>query len=70
MHSEYFRLAGYHGWPNNFCAHRQENFPAWHRFYLADVERTLIRADIELGNDGSIGKGVLATMDQSVRVCC
>ena len=21
--SEYFRLAGYHGWPNDYCAHRQ-----------------------------------------------
>ena len=23
---DYFRLAGYHGWPNDYCAHRQEVF--------------------------------------------
>eukprot|EP00946_MAST-07B_sp_MAST-7B-sp1_P004512 g4512.t1 len=52
---EYFRVAGYHGWPNDFCAHRQEHFPAWHRAYLTDVERALVAADIALGNDGQVG---------------
>ena len=52
---EYFRVAGYHGWPNDFCAHRQEHFPSWHRAYLTDVERAFIQADIQLGNDGNIG---------------
>ncbi len=52
---DYFRLAGYHGWPNDYCAHRQEVFPHWHRAYLCDVERSLIRADMDLGNDGNVG---------------
>jgi len=52
--SEWFRLAGYHGWPDDFCAHRQENFPAWHRAYLIEFEKELRRADRELGNDGHI----------------
>ena len=39
----------------DFCAHRQEHFPAWHRAYLTDVERSLIQADVSLGNDGNIG---------------
>ena len=25
--SEYFRLASYHGWPSDYCSHRQEAFP-------------------------------------------
>merc|ERR1719436_1509631 len=53
--SEYFRIAGYHGWPTNFCHHAQETFPGWHRGYLVDLERALIKADQELGNDGNIG---------------
>ncbi|GBG24632.1 Matrix metalloproteinase-2 [Hondaea fermentalgiana] len=52
--STFFRLAGYHGWPEDFCAHRQENFPAWHRAYLVEYERELRKADRELGNDGHI----------------
>ena len=32
--SEFFRLASYHGWPRNFCVHRQESFPTWHRAYM------------------------------------
>eukprot|EP00939_MAST-03C_sp_MAST-3C-sp1_P001236 g1236.t1 len=52
---EYFRLAGYHGWPNNYCAHRQEIFPSWHRAYLLEFERCLQKADMKLGNDGNIG---------------
>ncbi|CAK8991517.1 Acetyl-CoA acetyltransferase A, partial [Durusdinium trenchii] len=53
--SEFFRLAGYHGYPDEFCAHRQENFPVWHRAYLLDFENELQHADRELGNDGNIG---------------
>lgn len=43
--SEYFRLASYHGWPNEFCEHGQETFPGWHRAYLVEFERTLQAAD-------------------------
>lgn len=32
--SEFFRLASYHGWPGNYCVHRQESFPTWHRAYM------------------------------------
>eukprot|EP00928_Gymnodinium_smaydae_P030757 TRINITY_DN22780_c0_g1_i1.p1 TRINITY_DN22780_c0_g1~~TRINITY_DN22780_c0_g1_i1.p1 ORF type:complete len:1085 (-),score=111.19 TRINITY_DN22780_c0_g1_i1:65-3229(-) len=53
--SEYFRLAGYHGWPSDFCHHNQETFPGWHRGYLCDFEQALINADKALGNDGNIG---------------
>ena len=53
--SQYFRVAGYHGWPGDFCAHRAETFPSWHRAYLLEFERELRIADFELGNDGNIG---------------
>eukprot|EP01006_Ploeotia_vitrea_P051524 TRINITY_DN67571_c7_g10_i1.p1 TRINITY_DN67571_c7_g10~~TRINITY_DN67571_c7_g10_i1.p1 ORF type:complete len:1088 (-),score=194.31 TRINITY_DN67571_c7_g10_i1:193-3186(-) len=58
--SEFFRLAGYHGWPGDghghgYCTHRQENFPGWHRIYLREFERALQAADRALGNDGNIG---------------
>merc|ERR1719461_2733283 len=53
--SEWFRLAGYHGWPSQFCHHGKENFPTWHRAYLVDVEQALRKADKALGNDGNIG---------------
>ena len=52
---EYFRLAGYHGWPEDYCTHRQEVFPAWHRAYLVEFERSLQEADKKLGGDGKIG---------------
>lgn len=52
---EYFRLASYHGWPNEFCAHNEEHFPVWHRGYLVEFERALSQADRSLGRDGSIG---------------
>lgn len=52
---EYFRLASYHGWPGDYCAHGMEHFPAWHRAYLVDFERALRRADMSLGGDGNIG---------------
>ena len=38
-----------------YCAHRRECFPNWHRPYLLDFERTLRRADIACGGDGLIG---------------
>mmetsp|Transcript_26713 Transcript_26713/g.61493 ORF Transcript_26713/g.61493 Transcript_26713/m.61493 type:complete len:761 (+) Transcript_26713:81-2363(+) len=61
--SQYFRLAVIHGGMNplpeanypEYCAHRRECFPTWHRPYLVDFERTLRRADIALGGDGNIG---------------
>mmetsp|Transcript_46962 Transcript_46962/g.60347 ORF Transcript_46962/g.60347 Transcript_46962/m.60347 type:complete len:683 (-) Transcript_46962:81-2129(-) len=53
--SEFFRLAGYHGWPNDYCTHRQELFPGWHRAYLVDFEKCLRVADIANGGDGNIG---------------
>eukprot|EP00928_Gymnodinium_smaydae_P078046 TRINITY_DN6164_c0_g1_i1.p1 TRINITY_DN6164_c0_g1~~TRINITY_DN6164_c0_g1_i1.p1 ORF type:complete len:1000 (+),score=140.68 TRINITY_DN6164_c0_g1_i1:170-3169(+) len=53
--SEYFRIAGYHGWPSQYCHHAQETFPGWHRGYLVELERALMKADMELGNDGRIG---------------
>ena len=61
--SQYFRLAVIHGgmpplsehdYPE-YCAHRRECFPGWHRPYLLDFERTMRRADIALGGDGAIG---------------
>jgi len=53
--SEYFRLAGYHGWPGQYCAHGQEQFPGWHRAYLMEFERVFRETDRALGNDGNIG---------------
>ncbi|CAE7187067.1 unnamed protein product, partial [Symbiodinium sp. KB8] len=53
--SEWFRLASYHGWPEDYCEHGQETFPGWHRAYLCEAEQALIKADKELGNDGRIG---------------
>jgi hypothetical protein len=52
--SEFFRLAGYHGWPNDYCVHRQELFPGWHRAYLVDFEQSLKAADVKLGGDGNV----------------
>eukprot|EP00966_Prymnesium_polylepis_P107682 2493182-Prymnesium_polylepis.1 len=37
------------------CTHRSENFGAWHRFYVLDLEDKLRAADQALGNDGCIG---------------
>ena len=55
---EWFRIAGYHGWPSNggrgYCAHRAEHFPGWHRAYLLEMETALMKADQEVGNDGNI----------------
>lgn len=53
--SEWFRLAGYHGWPSQYCAHGIGTFPTWHRAYLLDFEHALQNADRALGNDGDIG---------------
>ena len=60
--SEFFRLAGYHGWPGkgtsrnySYCEHRQETFPGWHRAYLSAFESALRQADRDNGNDGFIG---------------
>lgn len=53
--SPFFKLAGYHGWPEDYCAHRQEKFPAWHRAYLVEFEKQLQIADKAIGGDGNIG---------------
>jgi len=53
--SEYFRIAGYHGWPTDWCHHGEETFPGWHRGYNCELEQALIKADKALGNDGNIG---------------
>lgn len=52
--SEFFRLAGYHGWPNDYCHHAQETFPTWHRAFLVAFEQALQVADYQLGGDGNI----------------
>jgi len=52
--SEFFRLAGYHGWPNDYCVHGQETFPGWHRAYLKELELSLQVADRALGGDGGV----------------
>jgi peptidoglycan hydrolase-like protein with peptidoglycan-binding domain len=53
--SEWFRIAGYHGWPSDYCSHGEETFPSWHRAYLLEMETALRKADKALGNDGKIG---------------
>ena len=61
--SPYFKLAVMHGgmpplsraeYPE-YCAHRREAFPGWHRPYMLDFERALRRADLACGGDGTIG---------------
>lgn len=52
--SEWHRLAGYHGWPSEYCSHRQEAFPGWHRAYLLELENALREADKALGGDGNV----------------
>lgn len=66
--SEYFRLGLIHGGSMssqtrlqamqnpqpNYCVHGPECFPNWHRVYMTDIELTLRRADLALGNDGRI----------------
>lgn len=53
--SEYHRIAGYHGWPSNYCVHGGSLFPAWHRAYLVELELALQKADVALGGSGDIG---------------
>jgi hypothetical protein len=61
--SQYFKLAVVHGGMHpldatkypEFCAHRRECFPGWHRPYMLEFERAMRRADIALGGDGNIG---------------
>ena len=53
--SEFARVAGYHGWPDRYCAHGIETFPGWHRGYLIEFELALQQADKTLGGDGRIG---------------
>jgi len=49
--SEYLRVANYHG---DYCAHRNEQFPIWHRAYLLEMEKALQEADVKNGGDGKI----------------
>ena len=53
-HSEYYRLASYHGYPTDYCRHGTEAFPGWHRAYLREYERCLQAADRALGGDGRV----------------
>ena len=39
--SPFSKWAGYHGYPNNWCVHSEETFPAWHRVYLSEFEQAL-----------------------------
>jgi len=52
--SEYFEIAGRHGWPLDRGHHGTETFAAWNRGHLVEFERALITADKELGNDGRL----------------
>ena len=61
--SPFFKLAVMHGgmpplshsgYPE-YCAHRRECFPHWHRPYLLEFEHALRRADLALGGDGALG---------------
>jgi len=49
--SEYLRISAYHG---DYCAHRNEQFPTWHRAYLLEMEKGLQAADRKNGGDGRI----------------
>jgi len=49
--SEYLRISNYHG---DYCAHRNEQFPVWHRAYLVEMEKGLQAADLKNGGDGKI----------------
>jgi len=63
--SEWHRIAGYHGWPTDYCAHRNESFPGWHRAYLKELETALQIADKEIGGDGNIGLPFWDWLDDS-----
>lgn len=53
--SEFFRLAGYHGYTaTTYCHHKKESFPGWHRLYLHHFEITLRWFDKKNGGDGMI----------------
>lgn len=49
--SEYLRISNYHG---AYCAHRNEQFPTWHRAYLLEMEKALQAADRKNGGNGKI----------------
>jgi len=52
--SEFMRLAGYHGFPDNHCVHGTEAFPGWYRLYMLEFEVLLQQSDRALGGDGRI----------------
>ena len=39
--SEFFRIAGYHGWPSSYCNHGNETFPIWHRAFVIEMEKAI-----------------------------
>jgi tyrosinase len=41
-------------WHQNSAEHRTTSFLAWHRAFLWELEEDLIRADLDLSNDGNI----------------
>ncbi len=41
VHTRPVPPAGNHGWPDRYCSHGVEVFPAWHRAYLREFERAL-----------------------------
>ena len=38
-----------------YCSHRRECFPNWHRPYMLEFEKVMRKADVALGRDGNIG---------------
>ncbi len=52
--SEFFRIAGHHGWPGHYCNHGIESFPVWHRAYMLEFEGALQAADVANGGDGKL----------------
>jgi tyrosinase len=45
----------YVSWHQNSAEHRTTSFLAWHRAFLWELEEDLIKADLDLSNDGNIG---------------
>lgn len=53
--SQYYRLAGYHGYPGNYCAHGVEAFTSWHVLYLIEFEKQMDRSRVALGYKTPLG---------------
>ncbi|KRX10972.1 putative domain, di-copper centre [Pseudocohnilembus persalinus] len=52
--SDFFRIAGYSGWPSYHAQMGSETFAIWHRMLLVEFEQALQKADKTNGNDGKI----------------